>query len=463
MTHPDKSTDTGVDGIASVPLTAWWTLFVLLMLGLYSIADRPMVSLQVEALRKELLLTDLQVGLVQGLSVAIFAAIVGYPLAWLADRFEARYVLAGSVAVWSGSLALSAFARSFEELFLFNALVGAGEACLVPISLALIPQIFRGRQRHLANSIMVLGGRLGLGLVIALCGWMILGVETWKHLLPQSLQSLATWRLSLLALAVPGLVFLPLVLSLPVPRKAPRMAGPMDAAAAPIADVLNVGRYVRENATAFAFFFFGVAMLVMGIGCVKAFAPVVAIRQMGLTPVQAGNGMGSATIAATVVGFLIAQLAYWKLLPRFGPRVGVMAMIAAASASAVLALCLQWATTPTQLFVIYGLFFTTVMSGTLLSPTILQDITPAPIRARLAAITVTLNIVLGSLGPALVGAVSDQLKGRPNGLALAMAGSACMCMIVSALLLVPMIRHYLGAVAAARRAERVHQPMGAPA
>jgi MFS family permease len=452
----------GADAISAVPLASWWTLLVLLLMGLYTIADRPMVSLQVEALRKDLLLSDFQVGMVQGVSVALFAAVAGYPLAWLADRFDPRVVLAGAVAVWSGSLAMSAFSRSFEELFLFNALVGAGEACLVPISLALVPQFFQGRQRHLANSIMMIGGRLGAGLIIALCGWLVLAVDTWRHLLPEGLQSLATWRLSLLAIALPGVLLLPLILLLPLPRKPPRASAAVPTARLPgapaaVAAPPGVLRYVRENAASFAFFFGGVAMLVMAISSLAVFTPVVAMRQMGATAAQAGGAMGAATMAATVAAFLVAQFAYWRLVPRFGQKVAVMFMVAAAVGAALVMLSLPLATTYAQLFWIYGLFFMVMTAGILLSPTILQDITPAPLRARLAAITVTMNIVLGALGPPVVGAVSDQLKGRPDGLLLAMAGTAFVCLVIAALLLRPMVGRYVAAVAAARRAEEQHR------
>ena len=448
----------------SASIASWWTLAVLLMLGLYSVADRPMVSLQVEALRKDLMLSDFQVGLVQGVSVAIFAAVVGYPLAWLADRFDRRYVLAGSVAVWAGALALSAFSRSFEQMFFFNALVGAGEACLVPISLALVAELFRGGQRHLANSIMMVGGRLGLGLVIALCGWLIMAVDTWRHLLPADLQSLATWRLSMLALALPGAVFVPLVLLLPKPPPSipPGLGWPMaqaPSAAAGSAGSHSVRRFLRENARFFACFFFGMAMLVMGIACLKAFAPVVAMRQMGASASQAGNGVGSATLVATVVGVLIAQVAYRRLAPRFGPQVSVTCMVVAVVIGALVMLCLPLVQTPMQLYVVVRVFLAVILAGTLLWPTVLQEVTPAPIRTQLAAITVTMNIVIGSLGPAIVGLVSDQLKGRPGGLQLAIAGSSFVALAVAALLLWPAASRYAATMAAARAEERQGAPV----
>ena len=83
----------------SAPLSAWWTIIVLMLLSLYTIADRPLFNLLVEPIRKELLLSDFQIGMVQGLSVALFTAFVGYPIAWLADRYDRRLVLLASIGI----------------------------------------------------------------------------------------------------------------------------------------------------------------------------------------------------------------------------------------------------------------------------------------------------------------------------------------------------------------------------
>jgi fucose permease len=89
----------------------------------------------------------------------------------------------------------------------------------------------------------------------------------------------------------------------------------------------------------------------------------------------------------------------------------------------------------------------------MLFPLALQDLTPAPIRGRMVSISVTFNIVLGSLGPVVVGAVSDRLKDQANGLMIAVVCVSCLAMIVSTLLLLPLQRQYLRTVEAARKAE----------
>lgn len=458
---PAEEEDTGSLETAPSPLASWWALTVLLILALYTIADRPVINLQVEPLRKELGLSDFQIGLVQGVSVALITAVVAYPIAWLADRFGRRRVLAASIAVWCVALVLSGLARSFEELFIATALVGAGEAALIPIALAMIPELFRGDRRHLANSVLLVGGRLGLGAVIALSGWLILAVDTWRHLLPAPLDTMSTWRLALFAVALPGVVLVPLILTMPRQRRlplAPRGWRPGDPGASDFrAPAPPAWPFLREEKAAFASFYIGIGMQSMAIGCVLSFAPVVAMRVMGATPVQTGNGMGAATLTATILGFVIAMLANRVLGPRVGPRLAPLALMAAAGCAAMPVVAMMSSGEPMHLFVATGAFLTMVMAGTLLYPTALQEMTPAPMRARLAALSLTANIVCSALGPAIVGALSDQMKGRPDGLLVAMTSVALVALVLSVVVLLPLAFRYPTTVASARRAEAAAQ------
>lgn len=458
---PAEDADTGSLETAPSPLASWWALTILLILALYTIADRPVINLQVEPLRKELGLSDFQIGLVQGVSVALITAVVAYPIAWLADRFDRRRVLAASIAVWCVALVLSGLARSFEELFIASALVGAGEAALIPIALAMIPELFRGERRHLANSVLLVGGRLGLGAVIAMSGWLIFAVDSWRHLLPAPLDTMSTWRLALFAVALPGVVLVPLILTMPRQRRpplAPRGWRPGDPGASEFrAPAPPAWPFLREEKAAFASFYIGIGMQSMAIGCVLSFAPVVAMRLMGASPVQTGNGMGAATLTATILGFVIAMLANRGLGPRVGLRLAPLALLAAAGCAAVPVVAMMSSGEPMHLFIATGAFLTMVMAGTLLYPTALQEMTPAPMRARLAALSLTANIVCSALGPAIVGALSDQMKERPDGLLIAMTSVALVALVLSAVVLLPLAFRYPATVASARRAEAAAQ------
>ena len=132
------------------PLSAWYALGVLTLVTLFSFVDRGVLILQAEVIRKAFSLSDVQLGFLQGPGVAIFAALAAYPVAWLADRYDRRAVLAGSVLFWSLAVIGSGLAQTYEQMVLACALVGAGEAGLVPIVYALIPDLFPEKRRQTA-------------------------------------------------------------------------------------------------------------------------------------------------------------------------------------------------------------------------------------------------------------------------------------------------------------------------
>lgn len=427
------------------PWSSWLSLALLVLLALYTIIDRPLLSLQTQALRADLGLTDLQVGLIQGLSVALVTAVAGYPLGWLADRYDRRHILAVSIALWGLSMVGAGLAQSFEALFIASAFIGAGEASLIPIAYATMPELFSNKQRHLANSMLVVSGRLGTGFMIALCGWMIAGIDSARDLLPASWADLSTWRLVLLAGALPAFIFVPLILLLPRPaQQASQVAALTAGAMEPAAP------FLKRHPKAFASLYAGMATMVFGISGVFAFAPVVAIRHMGASPLEAGNAMGLVTALATITGFVVAQFTPKWLNPRFGATTPVALLWCAPTLGCLAAASLLLADNRTVLFTAVGLMLTAIMSGTLLFPLVIQDMSPLALRTRLAAIAVTLNIVLGSLGAAAVGALSDRLGTDPRGLQIAMGSVATAALVVSSLLLLPLINRYAGVVADAR-------------
>lgn len=64
-----------------------WMLTLLLAINIVNVMDRQILSVLAEPIRRDLSLTDLQLGLVTGLVFALFYGTCGVPIAWLADRF----------------------------------------------------------------------------------------------------------------------------------------------------------------------------------------------------------------------------------------------------------------------------------------------------------------------------------------------------------------------------------------
>jgi hypothetical protein len=189
-----------------------------------------------------------------------------------------------------------------------------------------------------------------------------------------------------------------------------------------------------------------VGLLVFGFGATGAFIPVVAMRQMGVSSLDLGNAMGIATFVSAGLGLLIANVGMKWLAPRLGPLLPVRVLAFAAAASGFFAATLFLARTPVELFTLMALHHTFLMAGTMVFPTALQEMTPAPLRARLISLIIMFNMVLGSLSPA-------ALKPRPDGLMLAMTATSTTALLLAAGLMLLCGRGYVQTTRAARAVE----------
>src|SRR5690606_24393079 len=139
--------------LTRAPRASWYALAILSVTLLYSVIDRQVLMLLAQPLKNDLDLSDTQIGSLQGLGAALFAAIAVVPLGWLADRIDRRLVLAGCILIWSAAVASCGLATGYWGLLLSVAFLAAGESGLSPIVYALIPELFPERQRMLANFI----------------------------------------------------------------------------------------------------------------------------------------------------------------------------------------------------------------------------------------------------------------------------------------------------------------------
>src|ERR1700728_4314492 len=155
-----------------------YATLLLTLINVFNFTDRVVFGVLIQPIKKELNLSDTQIGLLSGFAfVAVYAA-VGLPLARLADRVGRRWVLAGCIAVWSLLTALSGLANSFSQLAAARLGVGVGEAGCLPASHALLAELYPPNRRLLPIAIVTTGATVGLalalgggGFVASLWGW----------------------------------------------------------------------------------------------------------------------------------------------------------------------------------------------------------------------------------------------------------------------------------------------------
>ena len=83
-----------------------YALAILFIGYVVNFIDRSILSILLEPIKQELLLSDTELGLLGGLAFAMFYATLGIPIASLADRWSRTKVLAISMIIWSAMTAL---------------------------------------------------------------------------------------------------------------------------------------------------------------------------------------------------------------------------------------------------------------------------------------------------------------------------------------------------------------------
>lgn len=422
------------------PLAAWYALGVLTLVTLLAFIDRGVLILQAETIKKAMSLSDLQVGLMQGTGVAIFAGLASFPLGWLADRFDRRYVLMGCLALWSVAVTAGGLAQSYEQLLLSTALVGAGEAGLVPIVYALIPELFGESRRQAANSIYSLASQATGALALALCGALIGWVDAARPLLPVALQGLDTWRLTFFAVTLPAPLMMLLLLTIRLRRtRAEASAVPATSSAAiPVrpANTTELLPHLKKHRQMMVCFYGGIGLAIFGFNCVGSWLAVIYTRIFGQTMQQVGAALGVMALGGTALGFLLSIFGLRWLQRRVGPRTNIRVLWVSLLAAIACFASMIFATDVRQMYAIQGIYIFLITMAAMVYPTALQSLAPNHLRARMSAMMSVLVAGLVAIAPPLVGFVSDHLKDLPNGLIVAANMVAIPALLIAMALLI---------------------------
>ncbi|MEJ6595015.1 MFS transporter [Parasphingorhabdus sp.] len=165
-------------GPASGGVYRYYVLVMLMLTFMFNIADRLVMSIVIEDIKAEFVLSDTQIGLLAGTAFTVFYLILGVPAGRLADRSNRRTMVAISLSLWSLMSALCGAALGFWTLLLARLGVGVGEAGGGPPSVSIITDYFAPHELSRAMGIFAAGAVLGPvlgyvagGLVAEAYGW----------------------------------------------------------------------------------------------------------------------------------------------------------------------------------------------------------------------------------------------------------------------------------------------------
>lgn len=377
------------------PAYRYFVLSVLVLSYVLSFIDRQLMTILLEPIKAEFGASDTAMGFLTGFAFAIFYAVLGIPVARLADRWSRRNVLAISMVIWSAMTAACGMAGSFWQMAVLRVGVGVGEAGGTPPSHSLISSYFPARERSTAMGIYGSGSQIGV--LLGMFGGAVIA-ETMG------------WRWAFFIFGLPGVLIGLLVFV--VVREPPKAPAPVSTSM--MSDVMSLWQTPAFAIISFATAFTALAGYGMG-----TWFPSFLIRIHGLTLTEAGLTLGivgtlGALIGAVSGGILCDRLtkidSRWQLrVPSIGAGLSVI----------FLGLFLIWPESQqwrlgeyrVPVAVVF-LFFGGIVSSFWIGPTYaaIQTLTPSHLRSQASALLLLLlNLIGMGLGPLVVGALSDLL------------------------------------------------------
>jgi len=369
------------------PAYRGYALGLLVTVYVLSFVDRQILSILAEPIRRDLNLSDTDLGFLTGLAFALFYTFVGIPIGRWADVGVRRSIIALALLVWSGMTALTAAASSFAWLAAARIGVGVGEAGCSPPAHSLLSDMFPAEKRVTALAIYSLGIPIGTALGTFAGGW---------------LAQLYGWRVAFLLVGLPG-VALALVVRLTL-REPPRVArqGPRESFGQVFAFMRRMPSFLHMAMGAALHAFYG-------YGSVQ-FGPAFLIRVHGFELGELATLLGLIGLVAGVPGTILGgaicdrlgrrDMAWYMRVPAIASLLGIPFTF----------LFYLWPEGRTALLL--------SIPGTLLGPIYLaptfamtQSLVKPHMRSMASAILLfIINLIGLGLGPLFVGYVSDVLR-----------------------------------------------------
>jgi MFS family permease len=368
-------------------------LLVLIMLvSAFAYVDRTVLQTLGQSIKEDLSLSDFQLGLLGGLSFAVFYSTLGLPLARLAETKSRVTIISASVALFSLFSGLCGLATGFATLFLFRVGVGVGEAGVSAPGTSLIGDHFPPHRRGMALTLMRLGAPVGSAFGTFVGAWVGMHYG---------------WRAAIVTVSVPGLVvalLFRLLLREP-PRGMSDTAEQRIAAATPPPMMLAFRTLFADRA--YVHLLVGLSVTSMGLYSAGNFAVPFYMRVHGLTLLEAGSYLGTISTISSLIGMslsgfgvdLIAKrgMRWYALVPCIGLVVTTPLYFYAYAAAPpfVAMMCM----------LVGGTFMFFHAVPTLVA---MQNMVAANMRATAAFLYFFVSTLVGvGIGPSIIGRLSD--------------------------------------------------------
>ncbi len=168
-----------------------YVLLVLTLIYVVNWIDRYVFAILLDDIQRELQVSNTVMGLLTGTAFGLFYAVLGVPLALLADRTVRIKVIAWCLGLFSVMTALCGAATTAWQFAILRVGVGVGEAGTSPPSHSILADLFPPKERATAMAILAMGLNAGIFIAFFFGGWI---AELWG------------WRWAFFLAAAPGIL-----------------------------------------------------------------------------------------------------------------------------------------------------------------------------------------------------------------------------------------------------------------
>jgi MFS family permease len=407
---------------------AWYATIVLAFMYWLSTIDRFIISLLVAPIKRDLGITDLQFGLLNGFAFSLTFCLLGLIAGTLADRFSRRWVIFAGVAFWSVATTVCGFARNFWQLLLARVGVGTGEAALLPAATSMLTDLFPKERLTTAMAVYAIGSTVGFGVAYLLGGLIVGAVSKTQTIALPLVGDIRSWQAVFFVVGVPGALLSLLIFTVPEPAR----RGLVSLRGTPTTWRNAYGalwRFMRSQPRFFMFHYAGFALVSAVVNGCAAWYPAHMTRSFGWAPGRIGISLGLTLGIASTLSQLLCGRAVTSMYRRglrdaqlrwyMGCLLGAMPFGVLATMSA----------NPWIFIGGLNVFITLLGCYAACTYSALNLVTPNEMRGSgVAFFSATAGLAGSGFGPILVAAVSDHVFHSELDIGLAMAvviGTLC--------------------------------------
>jgi MFS family permease len=354
--------------------------------------DRGLIILLLQPIKQDLRLSDTQLGFLTGIAFGLFYAVLGLPIARLADRGNRVTITSIAVGLWGVTVISCLWVTNFTQLVLARVAAAIGESGCMPPTYSLVGDYFPGAaERTRAMAVYALAGPLASLLSFVLGG---------------QLSTLYGWRATFFVMGIPALLVALLVkATIREPRLQTSCASVAERQVPRTAAVLGI--LWRQHSSRHLIIAL-ILVFTLGLGLAPWYAAFM-MRSHNMGTAELGVWLGLIFCLSGIAGILWGGYAAAHWYADDEPR---QMRLSAVMIASVVPCFILFLLLPRKEHALAALVPLVLVSNFFFAPTfaLMQRLVTDEMRATTLAVVMLLANLIGmGIGPQAVGILSDAL------------------------------------------------------